>query len=346
MTKDASTTLSETSTRASTATPLDMAVVIPAYRAANEIDAVLDGVFAAGFAADSVLVVDDGSPDDVGARAARRGVRVIRNDTPLRPARARNRGVEAVDAEIVVFIDADVIVHPGARDRLARWFTAEPPVAAVIGSYDDAPPAPAAVSRYRNLLHHFTHQQGGGDIKTFWTGLGAVRRAEYLALGGLDRDWENIEDVEFGLRLSRQGGRIVLDPTLQGAHLKAWTLRSMFLTDLKGRAVPWARLLRRGAIEMGALNTSAAHRYAALGVIGAIGGAILAPFLPGAWLLALGGATAFVCANWRFFAFLRRRGGLRFAIVAAFYHAVHYLAAILGYASVALFRSVRRSGAP
>ena len=36
---------------------------------------------------------------------------------------------------------------------------ADPGLTALFGSYDDHPPARDVVSQFRNLLHHFVHQQ-------------------------------------------------------------------------------------------------------------------------------------------------------------------------------------------
>ena len=49
-------------------------------------------------------------------------------------------------------------------------------VETLFGSYDDDPPAPGLVSRYKNLLHHHVHQNGRPDASTFWAGCGAIRR--------------------------------------------------------------------------------------------------------------------------------------------------------------------------
>lgn len=308
-----------------------LAVVVPAHRAGAEIGPCLDALFAAGFAAEDVLVVDDGCPEGSGDRAAARGVGVIRNEAPLRPARARNRGVDEVDADIVVFVDADVLVHADARARIVGHFTADPGLAAVFGSYDDAPPAPALVSRYRNLLHHFVHQRSAPEAETFWTGFGAVRRAAFLQAGGLDRAWENIEDVEFGLRLRAAGGRIRLDRDMQATHLKAWTPVSMFKTDLYGRALPWTRLLMRGRAGLGDLNTAREHRISAAAVA-VFPAALAASFAAPAalWLAALA-ALVFLAANRRFLGFLVRTKGPAFALGAIPFHAAHYVAALLGY---------------
>ncbi len=309
-------------------------VVVPAHQASAHLAACLDGVLASGAPAGDILVVDDGSTDGTGDIARARGIEVLRNDVAERPAWARNRGVAALDREVILFVDADVIPAPDVYARVEEAFDADPDLAALFGSYDAAPPAPGVVSRYRNLLHHFVHQSSGGPAGTFWTGLGAVRRTAFLAVGGLDRDWENIEDVEFGMRLAAAGHAIRLDPSLQGTHLKHWTARSAFRTDLYGRAVPWTRLLVFRGAKTGSLNTGTAAKLGALGLVAAGVGLVASPFAPAALWGVLAGFGVFVAGSGRFFAFLARTRGFGFAVRAVPAHALYTTAALAGFGLV------------
>ncbi|MDU8942185.1 glycosyltransferase family 2 protein [Ovoidimarina sediminis] len=306
-------------------------VVVPAKDAISTLGACIAALHNAGMPRDRLIVVDDGSSDGTGDLARDAGVTVIRNETPLRPALARNKGVAASDAEIILFVDADVTVHPDALKRLLKAFD-DPSTTAVIGSYDHTPPPSPALSKYRNLLHHHVHQTAPREAQTFWTGLGAVRRAAFDAAGGLDPDWTDIEDVEFGLRLIAEGGRIILDPKILGSHLKVWTMRSMVRTDFWGRAIPWTRLIAKGRIAPDALNTGLRHKLSALAVLtfsGALLGALIWPFT--LWA-ALGAALGFVALNASFLALLWRVGGPILALKAIPYHAIHYATALGGYA--------------
>ncbi|WP_308917109.1 glycosyltransferase [Jannaschia sp. LMIT008] len=318
-----------------------IAVLVPAHQAEDTLGPCPAGILDSGFAAGDCLVVDDGSTDGTADVARAHGVRVLCNPDPLRPARARNRGMAALSEgpeppDVVLMVDADVVVHGDVRGALARHF-ADPDVTAVIGSYDDRADGGSVVSDYRNLLHHWVHQRGAGASDTFWTGIGAVRRDAFEAAGGLRPEWENIEDVEFGLRLTEDGGRIVLDPRLQGTHLKVWTPGSLFRTDMDGRAVPWTRLLRDGRLHAGRLNTDARHRTAAFGVALACLGVVLAlvAFPLGAAAL-LAGASVFLLASWPFLSDLASMRGPGFAARAVPWHALHYVAALAGYAKVRL----------
>lgn len=309
-------------------------VVVPAHQAVAVLPACLAGLLAAGFLPDEILVVDDGSRDGTGDVARRMGLMVVRNETPLRPARARNLGVAETEAEIVVFVDADVVLHPGARARILGAFADDASLVALFGSYDDSPPDHSPMSRYRNLLHHHVHQRSAGKAQTFWTGLGAVRRQAFVAAGGFDSAWENIEDVEFGLKLTERGGHIVLLPDLLGKHLKAWTLGGMFRTDLWGRAVPWTRLMVLGRTGVGRLNLTLANRLSAAMVALFPLALVLTPVVPAFLWLVLGTFVVFVAANLGLLALLYRSGGPRLMLSGIVFHAVHYVAALLGYLKV------------
>ena len=158
----------------------------------------------------------------------------MREPTLAGPAEARNLGAQRARGDVLVFVDADVVVHADAFHRIRAALEADQGLTAIFGSYDDSPPAPGAVSGFRNLLHHYVHQSSPGPATTFWAGLGAIRRDAFLASGGFDAaryPRASIEDVELGIRLAEAGARIVLDPELQGTHLKEWGLGEMLRTD-------------------------------------------------------------------------------------------------------------------
>jgi len=224
-------------------------VIVPAHQGQRVLPLSLAALRASTLRADAweLIVVDDASTDDTAVVAAEHADTVVRlPGRPHGPAYARNRGFEVARGEVIVFIDADVCVHPDTLAQFAALFSREPDVGAAFGSYDSHPPAEGFISQYRNLLHHYHHQANPGDAETFWAGCGAVR-AEIFADAKMYDEWHfprpQIEDIELGHRIRALGHRIVLRPEIQCAHLKRWTFRSMILTDLKDRGVPWARLL-------------------------------------------------------------------------------------------------------
>jgi cellulose synthase/poly-beta-1,6-N-acetylglucosamine synthase-like glycosyltransferase len=193
-----------------------------------------------------LVVVDDGSLDSTASIASGLADVLVRLPGPPHgPAYARNRGVDASVGGILVFVDADVCVHPDALRRIAWALARRPELGAVFGSYDADSPARGVVSQYRNLRYHFVHHQEAGPAETFWAPLGAVRREVFVRAGRFD-EWHfplpQIEDIELGYRIRQQGYPILLDPSIQGRHLKRWSLRGMVGADLRDRGIPWIRL--------------------------------------------------------------------------------------------------------
>jgi GT2 family glycosyltransferase len=261
------------------------------------------------------------------AAGERRPDRLIVQRTPeaAGPAAARNLGAARSGADLLVFVDSDIEVHRDALARIERRFDAEPGLAAVFGAYDDRPAAPGLTSRFRNLLHHHVHTSSAGEAETFWAGLGAVRREAFEAVGGFDEarfPLASVEDVELGLRLRGDGGRILLDPEIRGRHLKAWTPLSMVRTDFWRRGVPWTRLLLGGAAGH-TLNLGWRHRAsAAASVLLAAALGLRRPRLALATLLGI------LVLNRDFYALLARRGGPRLLAAGVGLHQLHHLTAV------------------
>ena len=241
------------------------------------------------------------------------------------PAEARNLATSRARGEVLVFVDADVIVHPETLEQIARRFEREPGLTALFGAYDDRPVAAGAVSRFRNLLHHHIHVASAGPVDSFWAGLGAVRREAFEAAGGFDAGRyprPAIEDIELGMRLADRGGRIELDPAIRGTHLKAWTLRSMLATDFARRGVPWTRLQLDRRRRSRGLNLAPQRMAAAAAAVGiAVSAARGRPV----WAAASTGAM--VALSLPLYELLAREGGARLATAGVPLQALHLLAA-------------------
>jgi GT2 family glycosyltransferase len=238
-------------------------------------------------------------------------------------AAARNAGAQQADGEVLVFVDADVEVHPDAFVRIRKAFEEDPALTAVFGAYDDDPGGDSVISDFRNLLHHHVHHQGAGVATTFWTGLGAVRKDAFLNLGGFDETVAWIRDIELGLRVRRTGGVILLDPSIQGRHLKRWTLVSMINTDLFHRGVPWLRLVLEGRADSATLNLTWRHRAGtAASVLLVVG--LARRKLP----LVATALAVLTIADRDFYALLLRRGGPKMAAAGLPLHVLHRLTAV------------------
>ena len=222
-----------------------ISIVVACRNAAQTLTPCLRAISESGHPPDECIVVDDASTDDSADIARRFGATLLTCATRGGPAKARNRGAECATGDLLIFLDADVCVHPDTIGRILEHFDHDAPPDAVIGSYDDAPAERSFISQYRNLLHCFTHRHGRPHASTFWCGCGAIWRAAFLLHGGLPETYDrpSVEDIAFGQQLAAAGADIRLDPRIVVTHLKRWTFLNMVRTDVWDRAIPWTRLI-------------------------------------------------------------------------------------------------------
>lgn len=298
---------------------LNITVIVPVYNGAHFLDRCLDGLFSSNHAHFEIVVVDDGSTDNSAELARNKGARVLEMAENSGPAGARNHAAGEVGGDILLFVDADVVVNPFTLSEIAALFDKDPDIAALFGSYDDEPAEPNFLSQYRNLLHHFVHQNSNREASTFWAGLGAIRREVFLEIDGFDCERfpiPSIEDIELGARLRKNGHRIILASEIQVKHLKKWNAVSILKTDIFCRAYPWSKLMltTRGLIND--LNLKTQDRVSAFLV-----GLLVAIMVFVFWfphLLALAGVIliALVYLNRTLLNFLLKKKGFAFAFFA------------------------------
>ena len=305
-----------------------LSFVVPVHNDALNLRECLSALLRSAPAQSEIIVVDDASADNSSTVAAELGARCYRLPKNSGPAVARNYGALRARGNILFFVDADVVISPRAVARVIETFRSNAKVDAVFGSYDRHPRAPGLISQFRNLLHHFFHQNGKREASTFWAGCGAIRRTVFLELNGFDEssfEFPSIEDVELGCRLKRAGGRILLAKTVQVTHLKRWTFRSMIGTDIKRRAIPWSRLILETGQFPNELNLQNGQRACAA-LVGLAGLLLVAAFfrteLAYFAVLSLG---AVLLMNRKLYSCFLQARGLAFAIACVPLHLCYYV---------------------
>ena len=177
-----------------------VSVIIPVYNGRRTLRQCLEAVMSSDYPNYEVIVVDDSSTDRT-VQIAREefGAHVLElRGGPNGPGYARNMGVDKAKGEIVFFVDADVVVLSDTVSQVAQTFVDQPEISAMFGSYDDSPQVGDFSSQFKNLFHHFVHQQGREQAVTFWSGCGAVKRDVFLEAGGFDAErYPRIEATAF-----------------------------------------------------------------------------------------------------------------------------------------------------
>lgn len=201
-------------------------VIIPMYNAAGVIDRCLEAVRCQTLPRDQyeVIVVDDGSTDGTGDRAAALGVTVLRQ--PNRgPAAARNLGAAHASGDILAFTDADCSPAPDWLERLLAAF-ADPEVVGAKGTYRTEQRGIVARLVQTEYEEKYARMAGFSKIDFIDTYAAAYRRAVFLANGGFDPAFPvpSAEDQEFSFRLAERGYRMVFAPdaVVYHRHVDSW----------------------------------------------------------------------------------------------------------------------------
>lgn len=312
-----------------------ISVVVPVYNGGEPFRQCLRSLTALNPPPMEVVVVADGDTDGSWQMAEEFGARVIRLPTSSGgPGRPRNIGALQAKGDYLFFVDADVRVRPDNIGRVAEMFHRNPDLTALIGSYDDTPAAKNFLSQYKNLFHHYVHQNAQKEATTFWGACGAIRRDIFLEIGGFDETYRrpSIEDIELGYRLKKAGHRIQLCKDINVKHLKRWGICSMLKADFFYRAIPWTELILRDRRFTNDLNIRHSERLCVVltyGLVGALIGAIWwLPLLVVAALI----MVALVVINAPLYRFFLKKRGFRFALQSVPWHWLYYLYSGLAFA--------------
>jgi glycosyltransferase involved in cell wall biosynthesis len=302
---------------------LVISVIIPVHNGGASFRYCLSSLANAMPAPAEIIVVADGDTDGSWLVAKEFGAKVLRIPTSGGPAKARNLGARAATGDILFFVDADVTITPDAISKVEKAFSDEPELAALIGSYDDAPGASNFLSQYKNLFHHYTHQTAKEEAFTFWGACGAIRREIFLGLGGFDESYRrpSIEDIELGYRLKKAGYNIRLCKDLQVKHLKYWGVVSLLKAEIFYRALPWTELIWRDRQLSNDLNLGLNSRLSVILTYGLVISLLAALWSPGFLAVAL-----------QVYRFFHHKRGFWFALRVIPWHWLYYLYGGLAFA--------------
>jgi glycosyltransferase involved in cell wall biosynthesis len=318
-----------------------LSVIVPVHNGRLQLPRCLDALRASTLDSFEVIVVDDCSTDNTREIIESSGARYLRTPRNMGPGGGRNLGVRHARGHLLLFVDADVVVKPDTLALVAEDFDRDPQLAALFGSYDDAPAWPDFLSQYKNLMHFYVHQISSENAVTFWAGCGAVRKNVFEEFGGFDlKKYPNpsIEDIEFGCRLSMAGRKILLDKRIQVKHLKKWTVRGLWRADIHYRAIPWSRLILETRNLPKDLNLTRAAQVSA-GLVGLLALAVVllpltfsaavrawVPWLGPAGLAGVMGGIAalLLLLNWHVYRWFTQKRGVWFACGAVLAHWSYY----------------------
>jgi GT2 family glycosyltransferase len=196
---------------------MQLSVVVPSYNRRESLRRLLHALEHQTVSDFEVVVVDDGStdgtPEMLSALTPSYQLTVVQQPN-AGPAAARNSGVERASAELILFLDDDVVPVPQLIEmHLAAH--AMDPNAVVIGPMQ--PPVdwsrPAWIRWEEEMLEVQYQAMLSGEYpctpRQFYTANASLSRARFLEVGGFDGAFKRAEDVEMAYRMRDRGATFV-----------------------------------------------------------------------------------------------------------------------------------------
>ncbi len=204
-----------------------------------------------------LVLVDNASPDDTRAlfEVWRDRATIVVLDQNRNFAGGCNAGASAAQADVVIFLNNDTVVEPGALEALAEQ--ARSPDAGAVGLrllYLDGTLQHAGVAMIRvpsglPVPHHLFHHQDGWlpaarvsyELDAVTAACLAIRRDLFLELGGYDEGYVNgWEDVDLCLRV-----RVAGKPVVYRGDLWLWHAEGQTRGQVTGADANAERFYRR-----------------------------------------------------------------------------------------------------
>lgn len=248
-----------------------VSVVIPYFNGHATIDETLASLQAQDYRDFDVTVVDDGSTDPAAREHLDRlppTLRLLRQANRGLPA-ARNAGIAASTAPLVLPLDCDDLLSPAAIGRLAAALDARPD-AALAFSWTQRFGAEAGLSQ---MTLHPLEQLFVNEAPYCML----MRREAIVAAGGYDETMrDGYEDWEFNIRLLAHGARAAI------------VREALFLYRVREGGMLRAHSMRRHVELWRSIHARHRRLYAPRALIGAWRGARVASIWPVPALLAWG----------------------------------------------------------
>lgn len=206
-----------------------LSLIIPTYHGHKFIGPLLSSIFASSYKNFEVIVVDDVSNDGIDKIVSKhKKVRFYQNKKRL-VGGTRDKGAKYAKADILVFIDQDVVLYKDTLENLVASFRSSSNLA-VVGMYDWIPAnKPASKFHYFKSMRDYAYlvidRNSNYPIGGFGGCISAIRRSVYKKVGSFKtytvfknkRLYCEMGDMEMGARINRIT-KIVLNPKVKVRH--------------------------------------------------------------------------------------------------------------------------------
>lgn len=180
------------------AQPPLISVIVPVYNGAHFIHQAINSILAQNYPCLEIIVVDDGSSDELEAAVAALpvDVRFFRQDN-AGPAAARNRGIRDASGDYIAFLDVDDLWPADNLRALGAALAARPELVVAHGHAQMLTLDPAS--------GEFERQGNPAESFPYYIGAGLYRRQAFERVGLFDHSMRFGEDTDWYNRLRESG---------------------------------------------------------------------------------------------------------------------------------------------
>jgi glycosyltransferase involved in cell wall biosynthesis len=181
-----------------------VSIIVPCYGQGHFLGEAIESVLNQTYPNHEIIVVDDGSPDDTSQVASRySGVRLIRQENRGLSA-ARNRGISESHGRVLVFLDADDRLLPGALESGLTCMAQRPESELVFARYraiseDGSPSGVVSDLCAGDLYLGLLVRNCIGPVAPVM-----FRREIFDKVGGFDTNISPASDYDIYLRIARR----------------------------------------------------------------------------------------------------------------------------------------------
>lgn len=305
-----------------------LSIVTPIYNSSKTLKPYLEGIFKSHFQ-DFELIIVDGMSNDLPLTILKDySLKYEQLNRHCSSAEKRNRGVELARAEVILFLDSDVVILPTVLGDIMNVFSNYPEIAGLIGSYDDAPESKKIISQFKFLFHHYTHQHEADYVDSFWTGCGAIKKSVFNSLGGFNAPFlkgESVFDIEFGYRLKKNNFKIYNAKHILVKHLKDLGFFESIYIDIFLRGMPWVVIMltyRDLSLKLNTKLNGVLSVLSTWGMLLSLGGLFFNSICIYGMLIFL---ALFLFLNWELLRFLEFKRNWMFSFLSLFYLFIYYI---------------------
>lgn len=200
---------------------LKLTLCIATFNGAKKLPKTLDAILSSTKLPNEIVIYIDGSTDNtldvLKIYEARLPLKIITGINSGR-ATARNKALEHVSGDIVMFIDDDIIIPPNSIYEHFRFQQAIAGRVLTVPSFTI--PNDYDFSKFKVHLERKWNEIAyeNSDNQAFSAACFSIRKTDMVAIGGFYNGLNDAEDYEFGIRARKNNLVIVVRPDLWAKH--------------------------------------------------------------------------------------------------------------------------------